>query len=240
MATGTAYITRALQRLGVIEAQETPTAEDLAYGLVQLNNLIGRWRTQRLALFTVTRHVHNLVASQASYTIGTGGNFNQVRPVFIERASVIPTPAATPAVEIPIQVLSLAQYHALGAKATTSTFPAMVYYDRSWSSALGNVIVYPVPDSNTPDLVLYVPAPLTAFAAVGTDVSFPDGYDDAIERNLALMMASAYDAMVAPEARREAREALADIKRANYQATESTFDPALTGRGADYDIVSDS
>lgn len=47
MATATDHITRALNLLGVIEATEVPAAEDIADGLVALNDMLESWPLQR-------------------------------------------------------------------------------------------------------------------------------------------------------------------------------------------------
>lgn len=47
MPTATTLITRALNLLGVIEATETPAAEDISDGLVVLNGMLEDWPLQR-------------------------------------------------------------------------------------------------------------------------------------------------------------------------------------------------
>lgn len=231
-------IKRALQLLGEVGATQTPSAEDVSLGLEVLNEWIDKLALESTNLFYVGRNVHNLAASTASYTIGTGGAFNQVRPVHIEAVSIIPDGGAADPTEIPLgRPLNLEDYQRLSMKTATGGWPTTVYYDHNWAAGLGTIFVHPVPTSNAPDIVLYTPQALAEFADLDTDYTFPPGYRRAIRYNLAVELAEHFDgALVSPRIERVAIESMAEIKRANYRPTTLGLDPALLGYAGRWNI----
>lgn len=239
MPTAGDLITRALGLLGVLEATETAGAADLANGLTSLNSLLESLALQRQTIHYVARVTKSLTSGTSSYTIGTGGSINVVRPIWIDRVSVLTDGTETS--ELPLGTpLSVAQYQALADKTQTAAYPTAIYYDHAWSTGLGNIIVYPVPNASTAKLVLYLPTPLSAFSDTSSSVSLPTGWRRALEYNLAVELAPLYNAPISPLVVERARMSLADIKRANFRMSELGFDPGLTGVGADYDIITDA
>lgn len=243
MPSANDFVTGAMRLLGVINAIDTPEPEDLAQGLTVLNEMIDEWGTQRRTVYTTTRNVHNLVANQASYTIGVGGDFNQARPLWIPSWGLIPLPAAAKPQEIPYgRPLGLEEYSRIPIKTTASAYPNRIYYDAGWTAGLGTVKVYPVPDSSTPDLVLYTPTALTEFADGTTNYTFPPGYRKAIRTKLTLELYPYYpSAELPPGLEKLATDAFANIKRANERHAEATIDAAFMGGsgGGNYDVYSD-
>jgi len=242
MPSANTIVTRALRSLGVIDASDTPSAEDMAAGFEALNEMIDGWATQRWTIFVVTRTVYALTASQAAYTIGSGGNFDQQRPLWIEGVSVIEDNTAAMPLEIPCgPPLLLAQFQRIAQKSATSTFPYAIYYDHAWAAGLGTITVYPVPTSSLAALVLYTPTALSQFADLTTVYTFPPGYGLAIRLNLAKVLAPEFGRQLRPDLKADADDALAWVKRANYQPTEAQFDPRLAPIwGSGYDIRTDT
>jgi hypothetical protein len=241
MPSANDFVTGALRLLGVVNAIDTPEPEDLVQGGIVLNEMIDEWATQRRTIYTTTRHVHNLVANQASYTIGVGGEFNQPRPLWIPHWALMPTPAVTPQQEIPYgRALDLEEYRRIPIKSTTSAYPNRIYYDAGWTAGLGTVKVYPVPDSSTPDIVLYTPTALTEFADATTDYTFPPGYRKAIRTKLTLELYPYYpSAELPPGLEKLATDAFANIKRANERHADAMIDAAfMSGGGGNWDIYS--
>lgn len=222
-------ITTALQKLGVLGAGETPSPEDAEVAFNELNNMIDEWATQRLTIAQATRAVENLTNGQASYTIGTGGDFNRQRPVWIDRISVIPDTTVDNPTEISIGVcLSLNQWQRIVQKATTSTFPQWAFYRQNWSAGLGTIDVYQVPTSSNAALVLYVPVALSEFADLTTDYTFAPGFRSAIENNLAVSVAPIFGRVPSSFVQRQAAQALGNVKRSNFQISEADFDASLS------------
>lgn len=238
--TGEDLIVAALRTIGALGAGETPDGDQTADALDRLNDLIDAWGTQRLTIYALTRTTKTLTASTATYTIGTGGAINIVRPVWIQNAGLILDTTATVPVEVPIDLFTDDEWAALPAKTLTSPLVSGIYYDHGWASGLATISVYPIPTVGTTQLVLYCPTALTSMA-LATGYAFPPGYARLLRYGLAFELAEEWG-LTANVDRVEAkyREAMADVKRANTRISELSTDPALWGGGGVYNIYSDS
>lgn len=82
-------ITTTLFDLGVIaEGQPLPAgiAQDC---LRRLNNMVSGWRLQFGTVLAIERTLFNLTADQATYSIGSGGEFDVPRPITIDGAGLL-------------------------------------------------------------------------------------------------------------------------------------------------------
>lgn len=230
MPSATDIITRLLRLLGVTGATETPEAEELAVGKIALDDFVDSLGLERASIFTVGRNIYPLSSGVASYTIGAGGTFNQIRPVWIDNASVRPDRTATDILEVAIgRPMNLAEWQALTVKTTTGPWPTSFYYDFAWSAGLGNITVYPVPDNSLCDLVLYTPTAATVFADLTTVYTMPPGWSRMYRYNLAIELADDFGKNPSSRVERIAIQSLAAIKRANLRPTDATLDPATPG-----------
>ncbi len=237
--TGLDLVAAALKTIGVLAAGETPTAEDAADGMLRLNDLLDSWGTQRLTIYQVTRTTKTLTASTASYTIGTGGSINIVRPVWIDRAGLIIDTTASVPVEVPVRILTDQEYARLTLKTLTSPLGLSIYYDQGWASGLGTIYPFPIPTVSTTQLVLYCPTALTSMA-LATAYAFPPGYARLLRYGLASELAAEYGVPTPQRVDERFAEALADVKRANSRMSELGMPAGLGGRGGVYNIYSDS
>lgn len=235
MPSATDLITRSLRLLGVLDAVDTPEAEDLAIGKVALDDFVDGLGIERAAVFTVARTVQALTAATATYTIGTGGVFNQVRPTWIDRVSVRPDRTASPVLELPLgRPLTLEEWQAIPVKTNTGPYPTALYYDHAWTAGLGLISVYPVPTVSVCDLVLYTPTPAAAFADLTTVYTLPPGWARMYRYNLAVEMADDFGVKPSTRVERIAAQSLAAVKRANWRPSDAALDPmtpGLRGRG---------
>ena len=233
--TGTQFVAQALKEIQVLDPEASVSGTRLEDGILAGTHMIGSWGTQRLFVRGVTRSVYSLVSDQDSYTIGDGGNFDQNYPESIVNWSVIPDDDATDVVEI-VQgrPLTWDQWQAISVKSTTGSYPTRMWYDRAYSSGLGNCLFYPVPDNGDVDVVLYGRVPQITSLVAGTSYDLPPGYDLAIVKNLALQLVPRYGAaaVVSPLLEKQATDALAVIKIANAIAVEAPIRAEfLFGRG---------
>ena len=240
--TANNLIDRALKTIGVLASGETATASDAADAFTILNSMVDSWGTQRLTIYTTARTAFNLTASTQDYTIGTGGTFNIVRPVWIVAASIIPDRNAASAqkIELPISAaLNTTQWQQVAIKGTTSTFPLEFYYDKAWAAGLSTISVWPVPSTSDSQLVLYTPTALTKFAGRTTDYTFPPGYEEALRYQLSLRLSPEFGRPVGQEVLALAQETFGNIKRVNGSTETLRLDPALSARGGRYDWRTD-
>jgi hypothetical protein len=99
MPSATDLITRSLRLLGVLDPIDAASAEDLAIGKVALDDFVDGLGTQKASVFTVVRTVVPMVSGTATYTIGTGGTINIVRPTWIDAVSIRPDRTAADPIE---------------------------------------------------------------------------------------------------------------------------------------------
>lgn len=226
-------IAASLRKLGVIAVGETVNANDEAICLEALNAWLDAANANRLTLYAIARNVHDLVADQAAYTIGSGADFDQFRPTEIDSASVILDPTADEPVEVPIgRPLTRDEYQRLAVKSLSSTYPSHYYYNQDVNaSGFGTVTLYPVPDSSTPDFVIYAPKHLTEVTAanIASTLVLPPGYRRMLIYNLAQEVAADFEKAVTAEIATIAAESKADVQIANFKPSELKF-PRLMGR----------
>lgn len=230
MPSATEFITRAMHRLGYLEATESPKAADVIACFHALNDWIDALAAERVTVFYTARVEFDLQNGVGDYTIGVGGTFNRVRPMWIERAGVIPDDTAATPMELPLGVLlTVGEYQSIRQKTGASTYPTLLYYDHRWNAGLGTITVYPVPSVSVARVVLYVPEALAEFPDQTADVTFPPAWRRFITTNLALEIAPILGVTPSPALVAAAGEAKAIVKEANFRPLELRVDPAVMG-----------
>lgn len=225
MSTVADLIRGAFRVLGVVAAEESPSASEQADGLETLNDMLDSWAGERLVLFATLRSTHTLTPSLSPHTIGTAGTFNTTRPVDVERASIIQAGAS--GTETPIHILTDAEWQTTPDKTGTGT-PQALWVETA--HPLAKLWLNPVPNA-ADTLVLYTPLQLGRFASVNVTLDLPPGYGRAIRFNLARELAPDYGAALSAEAADIASESKANLKRMNYRPTYLRCDPAVLGGG---------
>lgn len=226
--TGLDIVSASLRKIGSLAAGDVPSATAAADALKILNVMIDAWGIQRSFMLSQLRTVTTLGASTSSYSLGSGGDIDIVRPQFIERAGlIIDTTADTPS-ETPIEVLTDQRWAAVRMKTLTSRLVQAIYYDRAWSAGLANIYVYPVPTVGTTQLVLYSAVATARFADTTTAYLLPPGYQEAFEFNLAVRLAGEWGKTVTAHVDEIARHSKYNIAIANLVPSELGCDPAMT------------
>lgn len=232
-------INRSLQLLNVIAVGETVDATEAEQALVRLNQLISTLATQRLSLFYESRTLYNFVVGQQDYTLGPGGDFNTTRPLFISRMSMLDDVSnPTYPLELPLNIWTTKDWQLQSIKAVTSTYPLAVY--PNYAFPLMTLSFWPIPQLAV-KAVLYLPVALTSFTTLDTDLSFPPGYDEMLEYNLALRLARPYGLVPPEDVVMMARDSMASIKRANRRLEDVSLDAAVvSGEGGGYNYRSNT
>jgi hypothetical protein len=208
MPTAFQIITRAMKICGALGQNETPTSSEAADGLTSLNDMLDSWNTDRTYIYTVDQNTVPVVNGQAVYTIGPSGDFNITRPVKIEGAFV-----RINGVDFPIKEINDQDYNSIPVK-TNGGIPMYYYYDAAFP--VGTLYLYPVPTEG--DLYVDIWQQLTQFTDLYTDLSFPPGYNRALNYNLAQELAPEYPVDLPPQAVQIAAESLANIRNRNLPA----------------------
>lgn len=210
---------------------EAPTADESVDALDWLNSMIDAWGLDNLTKYFLRRTTQTLTSGTASYSIGTGGTINIIRPTEIRNAGLILDTGATTPVEAPIRVLTDDEYAYWPQKTFQSTYTRGIWYDHNWSAGLGLVYVLPIPNVGTTQVVLYTPVAVAEFADLTTDYTFPPGYEDAIEYNLALRLATPFGRSIPPFVASQAVASLALLRRANLRLATVQVDPTIPRMG---------
>ena len=228
MATTTAQtvITGAFRLLGIIAAEETPTSAQSSDGLRRLNMMIGQWSICPLTIPYVAREVFNLVANQASYTMGPGGNFDTTRPADLVGAGLI-LGNTSPSVELPRALITDDAYQAIQIKGLTNPLFTDVYYNPTYSGGLGTVTLWPVPDNADNQIVLYRLQQLPTFTTLTATYQIAEGTDEPMEYNLACRLAAPWGTVTPPEVQMIARASLRRMKYNNVKLTDLPQDLAF-------------
>jgi len=234
MATALDVIADALRELGVLAAGEVATADEAISGLAALNRLVDGCAAERLMIYTTTRTTYALVAATQNYTVGTGGNFNVARPVYLDHVTIYDDSASV-FQESPLTPLTEDAWAAVPAKSQTALEPTCYYYNPTYPT--GTLSVWPVPTSTVLTGVVYAPQQVSEFAALTTTVSLPPGYRRFLVKNLAFELAPSYGRPASQELIAHAIDSKAVVKRANKRLSDMSIESAaLCQAGPAYDI----
>ena len=158
----------------------SPSGADDAEALLALNNMIGSWSVDVVIPF-VTRESFNLVVGQAEYTIGSGGDFDTVRPMSIANAYLEDSDGYS----YPLKLVAAKDYNKVGTK-TLEGRPKSLYFIPEYS--LAKIIFNKEADEIYTAYFEFIKH-LTEFAAIGTTVALPNEYKEALVYNLAIRLA---------------------------------------------------
>jgi len=125
----------------------------------------------------------SLVVGQSSYTIGTSGNFNTVRPIQILGGYI-----RSSGFDYDFDIVDRKRYNSFPAK-TTAGRPEYIHYKPS--SLLGYIYCYPTPDA-TDTLHLDSIKPFTEITVTSTTLTFPPGYNQFLKFALAQELEGEY------------------------------------------------
>lgn len=222
-------INSSLRLIGVLASGETCNANEAVNALARLNGMIKSWGVDGLMVFKVTREEFALSASQASRTMGSGGNFNTTRPVKILRVGV-----EDGTTEIPVEIITAEQWADISDKSTTATNPTKVYIEGTYP--LETINLWPIP-TDTNNLVIYSQKPILSTLALSDSISVPDGYEEALEYNLAVRLAPEFGKPMDQLVYQEAMDLKLNLMRQNTKPVYASSD-AATLLGCDgYNIL---
>ena len=229
MATAQTIIDRAMRLIGALESGESPSSDETADVLVALNQMIDSWRNDRLVAYQVNDYTLTLVSGTSEYTIGSGGDINQTRPVKIDSAFITEN-----SIDYPVMIVSKGSYDAIPDKTTQSNIVDLLYYEPAYPT--GNIKLYPTPNTANV-LTVSVWEPISTLATAATSVSLPPGYERALTYNLAVDIAPEFQQQVPQAVVEIAVNSLAALKRVNIVPITAQVEFAM---GRSYDIMADS
>jgi hypothetical protein len=219
-------IKSSLRLAKVLDSNNIPDTEMMIDALESFQTMVDGWSSEGLMVFSTTREDLALGTS-ASYTIGTGGTFNTVRPEQILGAYV-----SQGGVDYPVDITDAAKYRDIGNKGL-SGIPSSLYYNPTYP--LGTIYLAPVPSGGG---TLHIDSlkPLTEPATLNTALSFPPGYKRAFKFNLAVELAGEYGIPLTPEIVALATHTLDRIQSKNAAARVETVNLEILSLNRSYSI----
>jgi hypothetical protein len=182
----------ALLEINAIQADETPSAADAAWGQEKLQRLIDQYNARRPLIYNVNFATFTLQANHSPHTIGPGGDFDvAVRPVELVAAALVLVNGGTQT-DLPLYLGDDAWWaYQVQIKNLISTLPTGVYY--SPDTPLGQLFFWPIPTvTNLVRLETWVG--LAQAVNQGTRIAMPQGYWDALVLSLAKTLAPSFGA----------------------------------------------
>ena len=210
---------RMIQQLG---PGRTAGAAELVDAQLVLNSTIDALNADRLNIYTISQATYSLTGGKQQYTIGSGGDFNATRPQKIDAANLI----LTGNLRQPLKLLTDQQYASIKLLTVQSTLPLYLYNDGNFP--LSTLNLWPVP-TNALQLELWTWQLLTAVTDTSQTVSLPPGYTDFLRTRLAVRLAAEWGKPLRPDVVELARQAEANVQRANLPMPVMKCDGAVLG-----------
>ena len=219
--TGNDVINEALLLVKRISPGQTASTDEINTAQLALNNLLGEWSAQGLAVYSVAPITQALTSGVGDYTIGVGGTINVPRPVKVEAWNVR-TSSGQANGGAPVDAVEFAAMaqdrSAQGARVK------ILNYDAAYP--LASVHLWPIPSGGT--LELWVWSQLAQITVWTTALAYPPGYLQGIVFNLAVNLAGKFDKPLDPNVKISADEAKAALVTANASQHHT---PAPAGPG---------
>ena len=211
MATGQSLIEDSLLEIGVGSPNQSLPQSVLNHGLRALNRMWSSWSAELGPVYAITSETHSWPSGSISQTIGSGGDIDTVRPIEImslqtQKDSLDYTPNR----------VSYEQFQTTVLKTVSTDYPDVYAYLKG--NPLGTIYLFPVPAS-TLTVTINSKKALSAFTMAGT-IDLPDGYEEAVLKNLAIELAPSHGKSVRQEVVLRARQSKDAIVQINT-ATES-------------------
>lgn len=192
--------------IGVLASSETAASSDANDGLTRLNAMIKSWGIEGLMIYKITREQFTMTSGLQAQTMGSGGTYSTTRPLKITGVSVL-----SGSMELPVEILTAEQWQKIPDKTTTSNYPYRVYIEGTYP--LETLNLWPIPIGGT--IVIYSEKPISTTLALTDTLSFPDGYEECFEYNLAKRLAPEYGRQLDPVVAQLADDLKANIMRQN-------------------------
>lgn len=215
----------ALKLMGIEEAGETSTDEDLTDGLFFLNLLLDEWSVDRSKIYARVEDTHTLTTGTGEYTIGPSGDIDTNLPINIEQAYIRDTDLTPNALDYPIDCgMTQQEYNDISIK-TIQTIPTRLFYLRQFP--LGTILLNYLP-MKAYQLHLFSWKALDQIADINTQLSLPEGYAAALTYNLAVVYSPAFGKQLDPIVATKAERLSEAINNKTYEIPHTKV-PGIPG-----------
>ena len=200
-------IKASLRLIGSIAPGETPTDDELADGLEALKFMLRSWSGLNIRLYYTEQDTVALTGA-LSYTIGSGGTCNTVRPSSIRGGYVVGSGSVS-------HIITMIDEDLYRRLKVIDPGGGVDYVWYSPEYPLGVINVYP---SGSGTLYLDSLKPLTEPTILTSTISFPPEYDELIKYCLAVRLAPEYGKSLGPEVTSMAEGLMRNLESRNFNA----------------------
>lgn len=187
MTTARDIITKALTKVGANFKNNAVSSDEANDALDALNALVSSYANDSMLIYTRQWETFSLVTNDGLYTIGTGGDFNTDKPMFIVSAYL-----KDGITDYPLSIITDELYNQQISQKLTNGIPTYLNSDNG--HPLVKLRLYPVPD-RTYQIFLLTEKQLSAFT-LDTDVILPAGWERMLVYNLAIELYPEYEQQV--------------------------------------------
>jgi hypothetical protein len=231
----------ALHIIGAIGLDDQPVPREISICLSSMNAMLEQWSAQKLIVRASTVQDLALTANKASYTIGTGGELNTVKPISIQSCYV----RDLSNVDHRVDICTVEQYDNFEDKTVSSSVPEYLAYDpgvTQQAAQLGTIYLYPIPDMAY-TLHLHSFKALTDFTTITDNVTFEPMYNEALVYNLATRIWRKFkplETSIPQDILYLAEESLRTIQKIVSTTPPASCDIPGVKRDNSYNILSDT
>lgn len=237
MTTPLDIISMALKDAGVTGLGQQATADDVNDAFRKLNWMVAQWAHKRWLVYS--NQDKSVVSTGAQkYTVGPGGDISiAVRPDEIQAAfqRQLVTSGGN-AVDYPLEILTSYEDYSKIAIKQLQSFATYVFYDKQWP--LGNLFVWPIPQSSLYEIHIIIKAPISQFSSISQSIAIPDEYFAALYYNLAVRLMIANQLPINSGIVGMAKDSLNVIRKANVAIPRMSMPTDLQRSGV-YNPYSD-
>jgi hypothetical protein len=231
MSTVRDLIFDSLKKIHVVGIGQNLTADQEQSAFRALNDLLESWSVEGGLVFQQTQETFSVTTNQQVYTIGSGADFDTVRPFDIE--ALYTTIGTT---DYPASAYGQRDWANIADKTSATGVPDVYYYDNNHT--IGRIYFYPVP-SGVNTVTIFSRKPIVEFNSINDTVDMPSGYRRALVYNLAVELAPEYEREPLPTVIKIANQAKSNVFSYNSRNKKIRSDPTsalLYNEGDNFNI----
>jgi len=228
VTTGSGIVDAAYIKVGI----DAPTTAQYTSGLVGLNNLVSQWGGESL-IYCVTSESFTVSTGDEEYTIGSGGDWDTIRPLRVESCFL----RDADNYDYPVVVMDSKSYNSIRNK-TFDIRPVKLYFLPEYP--LAKIIFDAAADADYTAYFEFIKS-IPELATIGTTITMPDEYKEALVYNMAISLGEDFDRVIGKTVIANAirtKDVIRAIIAAQKRVPETRFN--IPGRGGGYNIVTDS
>lgn len=240
-STVSVLLTDALVSAGIIGVDEAMEQPILNKALRTANRMIEQWQLERFMVWQLVDYGFTSTGAN-TYSVGRGMNFDiNPRPDRLEFAYLrqLNSSGGTPS-DWDLDIIDAYEDYAAIQLKTIGTFSSALFYDPG--TPVGTLYPWPVPQASIYQLHILVKQTLQRFVNLQDSITFPTGYEAALEWCLARRFRAAFQMPADPTINELAAQGKATIRKGNTQVATLRMPRELrgVGGGSAYNYRSDT